>query len=111
MSKKLQGNGLFESSRMILPEHAERIRQQYIEEKRKENLILDDQELRLIEQALVDSYNQRQPVTLKVFGPFEDFVLKGTVIALNTSRREVKLLNANGDYQWIELGEILAAYE
>ncbi|MNW27583.1 YolD-like protein [compost metagenome] len=111
MSKKLQGNGLFDSSRFMLPEHVERIQRHYIEENRKVKPILDDQEVQLIEQALVDSYNQRQPVTLKVFGPFEDVVLTGTVIALNSSRREVKLLAADEEYQWIELGEILAAYE
>ncbi|MEK3788729.1 YolD-like family protein [Paenibacillus sp. FSL K6-1230] len=111
MSKKLQGNGLFDSSRFMLPEHSERIRRHYIEEQRKEKPILDDQEVQLIEQALVDSYNHRQPVTLKLFGPFEDVEITGVVTALNSSRREVKLLDEVGEYQWVELGEILAAYE
>ena len=32
MGKKIQGNGLFESSRFMLPEHAERMRQYYKED-------------------------------------------------------------------------------
>lgn len=66
MGKKLQGNGLFESSRMILPEHAARIRQHYVEETRRSKPVLDSQEIEQIEQALVNSYNWRVPVKLGV---------------------------------------------
>lgn len=107
MSKKLMGNGLFDSSRFMLPEHSERIRRHYVEEQRKEKPLLDDQEVQLIEQALVESYNRRTEVTLKLFGPFEDVVLTGVVTVLNSSRREVKLLGADEEYQWIGLDEIL----
>ncbi|WP_028592456.1 YolD-like family protein [Paenibacillus massiliensis] len=110
MGKKLQGNGLFESSRFMLPEHAERMRQHYIEETRKSKPILDAQEIEQIEQALVNSYNRRVPVELKVFDPFEDVRLSGVVTALNTSIREIKLRQGEEDYKWIKLSHIMAAY-
>lgn len=110
MSKKLYGNGVFEGSRFMLPEHAARIRERYIEETRREKPTIDDQELQLIEQALVDSYNQRQPVTLHLFDPFSNVQVTGIVTALNTNRREVKLLQAEDDYTWIKLKDILSAY-
>lgn len=110
MSSKLSGNGLFEGSRFILPEHAARIREQYIEETRREKPTLDDQELRLIEQALVDSYNQRQPVTMQLFDPYRDVQVTGIVTALNANRREIKLLQAEDEYTWIKLEQIISAH-
>ncbi|MNW28916.1 YolD-like protein [compost metagenome] len=97
MGKKLEGNGLFESSRFMLPEHAERMRQHYIEETRKFKPVLDAQEIELIEQALVNSYNRRVPVELRVFDPFEDVRLSGVVTVLNSGRRMVKLLQGEDE--------------
>lgn len=110
MSSKLSGNGLFEGSRFILPEHAARIREQYIEETRKEKPVLDDQEMQLIEQALVDSYNQRQPVELQLFDPYQDVRVTGIVTVLNSNRREVKLLQGEDEYTWIKLEQIISAH-
>ncbi|WP_025681778.1 YolD-like family protein [Paenibacillus massiliensis] len=110
MSKKLEGNGLFEGSRFILPEHAARIREQYIEETRRSKPIMDDQEVQLIEQALVNSYNRRVPVELQVFDPFDDIRVSGVVTVLNTGRRMAKILQGDNDYQWIEIDDILGAY-
>ncbi|WP_028590373.1 YolD-like family protein [Paenibacillus massiliensis] len=110
MGRKLEGNGLFEGSRFILPEHAARIREHYIEETRRSKPILDDQEVQLIEQALVNSYNRRVSVELWVFDPFDDVKLNGVVTALNTGRRMAKLLQSEDDYRWIEIDDILGAY-
>ncbi|MEK3787529.1 YolD-like family protein [Paenibacillus sp. FSL K6-1230] len=110
MSKKLQGNGLFDSSRFMLPEHTERIRRHYIEETGRSKPVLDAQEIELIEQAIVDSYNRRVPVELKVFSPFEDVRASGVVTALNTSLREIKLMQDENDYKWIKLEDILLVY-
>lgn len=107
MGKKLQGNGIFESSRFMLPEHAERMRQHYIEETRKFKPVLDAQEIELIEQAIVNSYNRRVPVELRVFDPFEDVRMSGVVTALNTSLREIKLMQGEDDYEWIKLRDIM----
>lgn len=76
MSKKLEGNGLWENSRIIIPEHKEAYLKLMKDRQRRGKPELDDQEVRLIEQALIKSYNTRQPVTLVVFSPFDDEELK-----------------------------------
>lgn len=43
ISKKLEGNGLWESSRMILSEHKERIYQYRVELSKKQRPTLDEQ--------------------------------------------------------------------
>lgn len=109
MGKKLEGNGIFESSRFMLPEHAERMRKHYIEETRRPKPVLDAQEIELIEQALVISYNRRVLVELQVFDPFEDMRMSGVVTALNTTLREIKLMQGEDDYKWIRLEEVISA--
>ncbi len=69
---------------------------------------LDDQEIQLIKQALIDSYNSRQPVTLVVFSPFDDEELRGVVTVINTARCEVKLSRGEDDFSWIKLEDIIS---
>ncbi len=64
MSKKLEGNGLWESSRIIIPEHKEVYLKLMKDRQRGGKPELDDQEAQLIEQALIESYNTCQPITL-----------------------------------------------
>lgn len=51
MGKKLEGNGLWESSRIILPEHKEGYLRLMKDRQRRGKPELDDQEVQLIEQA------------------------------------------------------------
>lgn len=110
MGRKLEGNGIFESSRMMLPEHQERILNHYREEQQKTKPILDAQEVEQIEKALVNSYNRRVPVELKVFDPFKEIRMSGVVTALNTSLREIKLMQGEDNYKWIRLEEVISAH-
>lgn len=63
MSKKLEGNGLWESSRIIIPEHKEAYLKLMKDRQRRGKPEIDDQEVQLTEQAIIESYNTRQPVT------------------------------------------------
>ncbi|WP_226000869.1 YolD-like family protein [Paenibacillus sp. BJ-4] len=109
MSKKLEGNGIWESSRIIIPEHKEAYLKLMKDRQRRSKPELDDQEVQLIEQALIDSYNSRTAVALTVFSPFDDEVMTGVVTSINTSRREVKLFRGEDDYSWIKLEDIVSA--
>ncbi|MEC0233619.1 YolD-like family protein [Paenibacillus kribbensis] len=108
MGKKLEGNGFWESSRIIIPEHREGILRLMKEEQRRSKPELDDQEMNLIERALIDSYNRRTEVTISVFDPFDDTTITGVVTSINTSRREVKLSRGEDDYSWIKLEDIIS---
>ncbi|WP_342428572.1 YolD-like family protein [Paenibacillus sp. FSL L8-0158] len=109
MSKKLEGNGLWESSRIIIPEHKEAYLKLMKDRQRRGKPELDDQEVQLIEQALIDSYNSRNTVTVIVFSPFDDTVMTGVVTSINTARREVKLFRGEDDFSWIKLEDIISA--
>ncbi|URJ36637.1 YolD-like family protein [Paenibacillus polymyxa] len=108
MGKKLEGNGLWESSRIILPEHKEGYLRLMKEQQRRNKPELDDQEIRLIERALIDSYNRRTEVTVSIFDPFDDSAMTGVVTSVNTARREIKLSRSEDDYSWIKLKDIIS---
>lgn len=109
MSKKLEENGLWESSRIIIPEHKEAYLRLMQDRQRRGKPELDDQEVQLIEQALIESYNSRTTVTLLVFSPFDDEELSGVVTSINTARREVKLFRGEDDFSWVKLEDIISA--
>jgi hypothetical protein len=108
MSIKLAGNGLFESSRMILPEHKEAWLAHIKEQKRRVKPELDEQEIQRISEVLGESYSNSCTVDLVLFNPFNDEHVSGVVVGLNTSRREVKFM-LDEEYRWIKLTEIMSA--
>ncbi|MCP3743065.1 YolD-like family protein [Paenibacillus sp. A3M_27_13] len=63
MSKRLEGNGLWESSCIFILEHKEAYLKLMKDRQGRGKPELDDQEVQLIEQALIDSYNSRTAVT------------------------------------------------
>lgn len=107
--KKLEGNGLWESSRMMLPEHKETIIRKQIEEGRKHRPELDAQEIELIERAIAGAFRERRRITLRIWGEFEDSELSGWVGTVQTYLREIKLTTEPGEWQWIKIEDILRA--
>lgn len=106
MSKKLQGNGLFESTRMMLPEHKEAIikhRQKYGRRNWPE---IDEQEWEQIGSHLQQSMKERESITLELFDPFECKEEAGIVVDIDVSRRRVKL-QQDGEWLWIRIEDIV----
>ncbi|WFR60886.1 YolD-like family protein [Paenibacillus amylolyticus] len=108
MSIKLAGNGLFESSRLILPEHREAWISHIKEQKRRVKPELDEQEIQRISDVLAESYSKSCTVDVVLFTPFYDDPVSGIVVGLNTSQREVKLM-LDEEYRWVKLTEIISA--
>ncbi|PAK55403.1 YolD-like family protein [Paenibacillus sp. 7541] len=106
--KKLEGNGLWESSRMMLPEHKEAIIRYQHEEGRRSRPTLDSQEMELIERALAESFYKQCAITLTIYDEYEDIKLSGIVTSLNTHRREIKFAIRTEDWEWIKVDEIIA---
>ncbi|MEN1985242.1 YolD-like family protein [Paenibacillus hubeiensis] len=77
MAKKLFGNGLIESSRMILPEYRDAYLEQQERKLEREKPNLDPQELELIQRAIIDARNQRLKLRVTKFGPYEVEVFVG----------------------------------
>lgn len=106
---KLDGNGLWESSRMMLPEHREAIIRLQLKQGRKDRPTLDSQEMELIEQALAESFHEHRSITLRLFDEYEDQELTGTVSVIHTYRREIKLATGIGEWKWIKIDDIVSA--
>ncbi|MCR8656904.1 YolD-like family protein [Paenibacillus endoradicis] len=101
MSTKLEGNGLWESSRMMLPEHKGSIIQKDQEQKRRERIELDEQELNYINDTLIQSLRHSKPVSIKMYHSFEELVIIGVVERLD---RQIGRFKVDGE--WFILGDI-----
>jgi len=101
MRKKLEGNGLWESSRMMLPEHIRALNHQRRELQKRQRVQLDDQEMEIIGNRLTASLQGRTEVTVKLFDEWEQLEVKGIVerIDIHTQRFMV-------DGEWFKLGDI-----
>ncbi|SLK21719.1 MULTISPECIES: YolD-like family protein [unclassified Paenibacillus] len=108
MSKKLFGNGVYEGSRYIMPEHLEGMLQQEREQQRRGKPILDEQAIEEIVRALAESFHEKTKVDLVVFSPFDDEHYSGVVIGINQSRGKVNLL-LEDDEREISIAEIISA--
>ncbi|WP_141500936.1 YolD-like family protein [Paenibacillus luteus] len=102
--KKLEGNGLWESSRMMLPEHIVRIREFNHDLLAKEKPVLDADELEVLERVVSASLSERTPITLRLYNRFEDLNVIGVVERIDTLKQRVMV-----DGEWIQMADILGA--
>lgn len=77
--KKLEGNGLWESSRMMLPEHKEEINIWSTEVKKRERIELDEQQWEDVSRAVTQSMQQRHPIRLLMYHEIEKLEIIGIV--------------------------------
>ncbi|WP_248926425.1 YolD-like family protein [Paenibacillus hamazuiensis] len=96
MSKKLQGNGLFASSRMMLPEHKLTINRHLEEIREYARPSLDPQEAEHISRCLTDSLAAGTETTLVRYGARGCERVKGVVVKMDPLKREVTLSGADG---------------
>jgi len=101
MASKLEGNGLFESSRMMLPEHKEAIIRYNEEQKRRKRIELDEQEFERINIALHQSMKLRVAITIKMYHTLEYPKVIGVV-----DRIDRQLGRFRVDGEWFVLGDI-----
>ncbi len=99
--KKLDGNGLWESSRMMLPEHKAAINKQLLELQRRERIQLDEQEWEQINQAMAASLHQRSSIALRMFHPVEELTVIGVV-----DRVDIRQGRFIVDGEWFSLQDI-----
>ena len=100
--KKLEGNGIWESSRMILPEHQEAIRRAQREKLRRETPLPDEQAWEEWARMLQESHDHGQLVRISVFDPFEDVRVTGPVLRIDPQLRRLRI----GE-DWIRFEDIV----
>ncbi|MFS0871486.1 YolD-like family protein [Paenibacillus xylanilyticus] len=96
MSKKLQQNGLFESSRMMLPEHREAyiLHQEQLAPRTRPSL--DAQAAEEMSRLLSNSMMLGDALTIGLFHEHDDIRYTGQVLKLDPSARTLRLLTKNG---------------
>lgn len=108
MSKKLEGNGIYESSRFIIPQHKEAAVKQMQEINRRKRPTLDEQQWEEVERVLSESIRERVPVTIHVFGPFENRQVTGTVAKFDVYNKAIKVI-FDDDWDWIKFEDVISA--
>ncbi|HBU81786.1 MAG TPA: YolD-like family protein [Paenibacillus sp.] len=109
MASKLTANGVYEGSRIILPEHRDAFLKDQKEQERRGKPVLDEQEMQLIEEAIFESYQECKSITLTLFNPFDDEELRGVVTLIDKPNRRIKLVRGEEDYSWPKIEEIISA--
>ncbi|WP_068781892.1 YolD-like family protein [Paenibacillus sp. GM2] len=108
MTGKLQGNGLWESSRMMLPEHKEAILNSNRYLQKRTRVQLDEQELERVSRIVMESQQEGREVALRLFGEYEEHHLNGIVVRLDPGERRV-CLRTDAGMEWVLWRDIVSA--
>lgn len=106
MSKKLSGNGLWESSRMMLPQHKERIKADQKEETKRKKPILHEDELEEMARNIAEYAHNKEHVAVTIFGTYKDSIIEGLIIEVSEQRKAIRIQSEHGK-RWIRLLEIM----
>lgn len=99
--KKLEGNGLWESSRMMLPEHKTAINAHAESLKERRRIELDEQEWEQISRAIGESLQLRQQITIQLFHPVELLTVIGIIDGVDKQNGRFMV-----DGEWFPIGDI-----
>lgn len=95
--KKLQGNGLWESSRMMLMEHRDAIIHRSMESKHKQIPIIDEQKKEEINQILLQAFQEKMEIKISYFHEKDFTTMTGMITCLDTVKQRIKIYD-----NWIE---------
>lgn len=106
MSIKLTGNGMWESSRMMLPEHKLDYEKFRKEEKRMSKPTLLEDEIEEIVYGINESFGNSLTTTIEVFGELGNRKVSGIVAEVNQYSKKIKIVFDDG-YEYIDFDEIM----
>lgn len=112
MSKKLELNGLWESSRMMLPQHKETAIQKGKESLRLTRPIRDEQEIQNISAVLSLSQMYKKPIELTIFEEFKTRSITGIVVRSRHGEFRLDTVDpftGGADWEWIGYRDVLRA--
>lgn len=109
MSKKLSGNGLWESSRMMLPEHKARIAgHRYEEDNRHTRPTLDQEEQGELARIIAEAMFEGREIVATIFGTYGHRRVVARPTRVDKIRRAVEF-NSGGEKEWVAFDDILGA--
>ncbi len=104
MNKLASGsNILWESSRMIMPQHKEATLQQQRDETKRRRVVLDDQEMEQVARFMLTAHTTRQAVKLRMFDEYEDVYVIGVIERLDSLAARFRV-----DGEWFHMEDITA---
>lgn len=95
-------NMLWESSRMMLPQHREASINRQKEEMRRKRVELDNQEREQIARFISESHKTRQAVRLRMFDEYEDIYVIGVVERIDSLTARFRV-----DGEWFHIEDIV----
>ncbi|MFD2445953.1 YolD-like family protein [Bacillus sp. CGMCC 1.16607] len=95
--KKLQGNGLWESSRMMLMEHRDAIIHRSRESENKHMPLVDEQKQEEINRFLLQAFQEKIEIRISYFNGKRFDVVTGMITHLDAIKQRIKI-----DDKWIE---------
>ncbi|MGM8214042.1 YolD-like family protein [Bacillaceae bacterium W0354] len=98
-------NLMWESSRMMLPEHKEVIREHQKKLTKKEKPLLDEQEVEVMERQILNAIQFEKDVEVHLFHPYETITLTGKIMKINPQQRRIKL-KMKSDIEWLTIDDI-----
>lgn len=101
-------NMMWESSRMMLPEHKERILGHRETLGRKERPVLDEQEAEAMARRIGEALASGEPVTLTLFGDLVDRKETGVVAKIEPQRGRIRLVTEDGGC-WLAFADVIGA--
>ncbi|MGF7048530.1 hypothetical protein J2T13_003038 [Paenibacillus sp. DS2015] len=107
MSKKLHGNGLWESSRMMLPQHKERIIEHQQQYNRQSRPIIHEDELEIMTRNISDSLHYKEVIKVRLFSEYEPHVICGVVTEISPFTKKIRMEIEEG-LEWIDFDEIVS---
>ncbi|OME75940.1 hypothetical protein BK120_30215 [Paenibacillus sp. FSL A5-0031] len=102
--KKLEGNGMWESSRMMLPEHKTALNVWDRERLKRTRIHLDEQEWEDISRAVSESMKRREAIKIKMYHEFEELEVNGIVDKVDQMKGRFMV-----DGEWFEIMDIEGA--
>lgn len=101
-------NLLWESSRMMLPEHVKAIRLHNKEKHKKVKPMLDEQRKEEIERNIRLVMRNHDEVDVTTFGEYRNEVYRGWITSVDSQLKKVKVEDDNGDMTWVHFDDILS---
>jgi len=104
--KKLRGNGIWEASRMMLPEHKSAIRDHRTRLNARTRPELDEQRIEELSMALGEALESGAPTDVTTFGAYGDVTTTGIVEAIDAIRQYIKL-RSEEETAWVPFADIV----
>lgn len=99
-------NLMWESSRMMLPEHKAELHRYNKRKDIKALPTLDEQAIEIIFSSIMASYTSKTPITLELYGEYESRTITGVVSKVDHIHQQLKVI-LEDDFEWIEFTNII----